>query len=205
MSKGAFHLNKNVQEVYYTQSVYRKLLDCMARPGKLEKLKAMPSNFETLSSYTFGIALTLLDQEVSFHILQDEENTSRVVQLYTMAKKKSIEKCDYLFLHEGQYVDLYQLKKGTPEFPDESATIISEVARISHDELHSESTIKLTLTGPGIKGKQEISISGIHHDLLPAWKQINQEFPLGIDWIIVDQEGMVCCIPRSSRMEWEVL
>lgn len=189
-----------------TQALFRTLLDCMSRPGKIGKMAPSNGVLEIgLDPCVVSVALTLLDQEVSFHIVHDNGASSSMLQVYTMARMAPMEQCDFVFLQGTDAVDIRSLKRGILTYPDESATVVCSVKRLSAAATRSPGTTRLTLSGPGIKDKCQLCIDGIDQQLMSCWQTANQEYPLGIDWIFVDVEGNVCCIPRSTQFTWEVM
>lgn len=202
--------DKVLDRVHYTQITYRKLLDAMARPGKLVQLERPPFDSGVVENeYVLGIGATLLDQEVTFHAAGDPA-LARTLQLYTLSAPQTIELCDYLFIDGAGAVGVPEIaacKRGAYEYPDESATVICRVERISRagEAGESDRSVKLKLRGPGISGETEVVLEGLRAELLPEWRTCNEEFPLGIDWIFVDGQGVVCCVPRSTQWKEEVL
>lgn len=184
--------------IHYMQRLYRSLLDTMARPGSIEQLEpyvyqACPSEFQ----YVIGIAITLLDQEVSFHETSISKELTPHLQLLTRSTTKLLHESDYLLVHKGAAPDLMEAKRGTDLYPDQSATIIIQVSRISDDQ---EGEVRLKLRGPGIKSEQMLSLDGLNRELLSELLLNSGRFPLGLDWILVDDEGRVCCLPRSTKI-----
>ena len=197
-------MENKFDEVLYTQSLFRILLDCMSRPGKIGCISPANCGLNfSFNEYTLGIAITLLDQEVTFHIYEDRNNSTAQLQMYTMCRKSSINDCDYLIVEGNKFFDLSELKRGTLTFPDESATVICQVQLLSRVPISG--AIKLQLTGPGIKDMQNLYVHGLIEQLINPWQLCNLERPLGIDWIFVDHAGNVCCIPRSTDFSREVL
>lgn len=198
-------MENRFDEITYTQSLFRTLLDCMSRPGKIGQIKPASCGLSfSFTDYTLGVAITLLDQEVTFHIYNDRNSSSVQLQMYTMSQQVSMEECDYFFVNEDENFDVRRLKKGSLEFPDESATVIYQVHKLSEERILHPGAIKLQLQGPGIRDTNILYIYGLNQQVIEPWHQCNQEFPLGLDWIFVDEEGKVCCIPRSTRFSWEV-
>ncbi|GMA60437.1 phosphonate C-P lyase system protein PhnH [Alicyclobacillus fastidiosus] len=189
-----------------TQELFRTLLDCMSRPGKIAKLAPSNGVLEIdLTPYVVSVALTLLDQEVTFQIVHDKGSSSSTLQVYTMASLAPLNQCDFVFMHGTDSVDVCGLKRGVLAYPDESATVVCSVNQLSDSKLYQSGTTKLTLSGPGIKDQCQLFLDGIDEQLLSLWQRANQEYPLGIDWIFVDEMGNVCCIPRSTQFAWEVM
>lgn len=196
----------NFDETAYTQTVFRTLLDCMARPGTIGSLKPAPGELNApFTKYFLGVALTLLDQEVVFHVWNDRRQVEAQLQMHTMSQPGDLEDCDYLLVYGEENFEINRLKKGSCQFPDESATIICQVDRLAAPPIHQVEKIRLRLHGPGIQQAREISVGGLNPGMLEPWRQCNREFPLGLDWILVDRSGQVCCIPRSTRFSEEVL
>ncbi len=79
------------KETSYTQAVFRILLDCMARPGKIAAIEPAVRGFNfCFNAYILGVAITLLDQEVSFCIHSDRHNSAIQLQMYTLSHHASL-------------------------------------------------------------------------------------------------------------------
>lgn len=195
----------NFDETAYTQTVFRTLLDCMARPGIIACLESSPGELSApFTEYLLGIALTLLDQEVVFHVWDDQHQVTAQLQLQTVSRPGKLEDCDYFLVYGSETFEIDRLRRGIWQFPDESATIICQVDRLASSPIHQTEMIRFELRGPGIQRAREISVAGLNPGILKPWQRCNREFPLGLDWILVDQSGQVCCLPRSTRFTAEV-
>lgn len=189
-----------------TQALFRTLLDCMSRPGKIASIAASDVVVETeLDPCVMSVALTLLDQEVTFHIVRDAGGSSSMLQVYTMARVAPLDQCDFVFMRGTDDLDVGSLKRGVLAYPDESATVVCLVNQMSGAALYPSGIIKFTLSGPGIKDQTQLYLGGIDEQLVSLWQGANREYPLGIDWILVDRMGHVCCVPRSTAFTWEVM
>jgi len=200
---------KNIERVHAVQQVYRQVLDAMSRPGKIVQLD-MPSFIrrEAPDAYVVVLGMMLLDQSVSYEVIGDP-SLAEQLQLYTLSRRLPIETCDYVFLTTTDAgvladVNIVSCKRGTFTFPDESATIICRVHQLGAGSEGRKGSVKLTMRGPGIAEEQELSIDGLTGSLLSGWQASNAEFPLGVDWIFVDESGRVACVPRSTKFSWEV-
>ena len=187
--------------VHDIQGVYRKVLNSMARPGAIESIieetNKVDINIDCYKS-TFLMMLMLLDGEVSFNVISNKsmDITSLVSQI-TYSKVKPIEEADYIFimndaisasLEEG----FKRAKIGSLINPNKSATIIAELDDIGSGK-------ELILKGPGIKEESKVSVKG---NL--AWVDVraerNEEYPLGVDSIFVDDNGNLICLPRTTQI-----
>lgn len=187
--------------VHDIQSVYRKVLNSMARPGVIETLEEQKKiDIEvSCNKGTFLVMLMLLDGEVSFNIVSEksEEMTSLISQM-TYSKQKNLEEADYIFVledaSEKSLAEVYKLAKiGTLIGPNKSATIIAEVNSINNND-------DLELSGPGIKDKKSLSISG-NNKWIKERELKNKEYPLGVDAIYIDKEYKVVSLPRTTKIK----
>ena len=116
----------------------------------------------------------------------------------TYSKEKSLEEADYVFVledaSEKSLAEAYKLAKaGTLIDPNKSATIIAEVNAISNDDV-------LELSGPGIKDKKSLYISG-DNKWIEERALKNSEYPLGVDAIYIDKEYKVISLPRTTKIK----
>ncbi|MGE6463869.1 phosphonate C-P lyase system protein PhnH [Alkalihalobacillus sp. NPDC078480] len=181
--------------VHDTQQAFRTVLDAMARPGKISRLH------DTLDAIVL-LAHTLLDREVSYHMLPGfDEQLQQTVALQTLAQQVDPSNADFLFIsaatppHQIQEA-LTESKNGTLIDPHQSATIIFQTPHITEGTTWR-------LTGPGIQTTTELTFH-FPPELHQIRQAKNQEYPLGIDLIITDPTGQIAAIPRTTLME-EVL
>jgi alpha-D-ribose 1-methylphosphonate 5-triphosphate synthase subunit PhnH len=195
----------NFHEVHDAQSQFRIIMDAMARPGKINLMDKTsiepPTGFNKASGI---IGFSLLNADVSFYVLKREnkESISEYISLNTQAAIASIDTADFIFLQgKGDSSALYHVKKGSLSYPENSASIIIDATKISY-ETESEGSTKIVLKGPGIESSSEVFITGIDPLIFETTKDINAEFPLGIDLIFTDTNGFILCIPRSNQFEF---
>ncbi len=190
--------------VYSSQRLFRQLLDCMARPGKIAELRGFeggPRDF----LYVGALALTLLDGETTFAAPEPgwEEFVS-FCKFYTGSRLVAPEQADFVFISGVQPVpELRQVCRGNLLFPDQGATVICCVNAIYPGAFQPAGEgIVLRLRGPGVPGEQELTVAGLARENLACLEELNSEFPLGVDTILVSLQGQLACIPRSSTMTW---
>jgi alpha-D-ribose 1-methylphosphonate 5-triphosphate synthase subunit PhnH len=195
--------------VYDTQMIYRKILDSMARPGKINHIQ---QHVKTLASVTsvssglIGIALTLIDREVTFHLKSGEGDVAiKYLQRKTFSRHESLENAQFVFIEERLEDDqirevMSKVNCGTLLDPHDSATIILQVKNISNFE---EGGTKLRLQGPGIKAETICYIDGLSYSWMEARNQLNKEYPIGVDMIFISDCGDLMAIPRTTKIESE--
>lgn len=190
--------------VLYTQKVFRAVVDSTARPGNFNVIDPFPHLADSMkgeiSPYSFGIAYTFLDTEVDFHIVgKNTEKLAKYLSLETNSQATSIAKADFIFLDTNQDPEvLLEAKRGTLNYPDQGATIVLEGANLGSGADCPGVTIKLT--GPGIAEQKEMFIGSLTKEHIKILQEINCEFPLGVDLIIVGETGLVV-LPRSIKIE----
>ncbi|MGL4865355.1 phosphonate C-P lyase system protein PhnH [Cetobacterium sp.] len=187
--------------VHDIQKIYRKLLDSMSKPGTINNIENEIQNLEVYSSLSkemMALAYTLLNIESKFYIENEEEK--KYVKLHTFAQEKVLEKAEFILVDskkDGEEKILEVIENasiGTLEDPHLGATLIISVDKITNKE-------NLILKGPGIKNQTSFSIDGLSEKIFEKRDLINSEFPLGIDFILVDKFGNIGCLPRTTKLE----
>lgn len=180
-----------------TQKTYRKLLDSMSRPGKIVVLEEVDDHFVPCHEATFLTAMTLLDAEVSFHVVADQGLAKPIAEM-TFAKLETAEKADYIFVPENaeekEILDaMKRCRVGTLGDPQDSATWIIEQKKMSNEN-------ELVLSGPGIKERASFQTE-LSHSFWEGRNDRVKEFPLGIDLIFTDRGRRLASIPRTTNVE----
>ncbi|KZE37273.1 hypothetical protein AV656_11940 [Bhargavaea cecembensis] len=190
-----------LDSVHDIQKVYRELLQCMARPGKIADIRESAAKADFVREChpaTFLVIQTLLDAEVTFHVLGDRTDAvRRKIADYTFAVHTSAEEADYIIApKDTSETDLLEAmsgcKTGTLENPHQSATWIIETGAI-------DGTSEWKLSGPGIRDEEEAPIT-LSEALVSTRNAKTQEFPTGIDLIFTDSDGCISCIPRTTAI-----
>lgn len=186
--------------VHDIQSVYRKLVHSMSRPGTVTDLsdEAEKLNKQGVFPSTQLIARTLLDTEVTFCIVSSRaaEVTSLFSQM-TYAKEAAIEAADYIFVLEdaasGAWLNtIHAAKIGELINPHAAATIIIEV-----ENLFGATTLQLA--GPGIQTTATMAMD-MREDWVELRAERNSEFPLGLDLLFTDVDHRVLALPRTTQV-----
>lgn len=188
-----------IDSVHDTQEIFRTVLHCMSRPGKIENIEEIGKpvgRHEDCSHSIFVLAMTLLDAEVGFHVVGEQAGVIEAhLSSFTFSKTVSIQEADFIFIMEDAskqaiHEVFKSAKKGSLTNPEQAATILIETESLSYG--HS-----LTLEGPGIKHSEHVEIDA--HELWVAERaEANQEFPLGVDLILIDRLSNLMCLPRTT-------
>jgi alpha-D-ribose 1-methylphosphonate 5-triphosphate synthase subunit PhnH len=86
------------------------------------------------------------------------------------------------------------MKRGTLEYPDGGATLVYLIEEIAGEGGATE------LSGPGVNGTASPLFIGLAASELMGLREINAEYPLGVDAMFLDTNGRIACIPRSTRI-----
>ena len=180
--------------VFDSQQVFRLVLEAMSAPGTPVEIGIYADKLYGDHPACLALALTLLDNEVSFHAFGTPELTEEVHAL-TLASVNCAESADFIFVcNPDQLKQMIESAKcGTLSDPQKSATVIIENV--------GTPTCRLTLTGPGIDGKKEIWVTELIHDTIRLRDAQNYEYPQGIDLLFLSQAGELVAVPRLTRME----
>jgi alpha-D-ribose 1-methylphosphonate 5-triphosphate synthase subunit PhnH len=190
-------------EVLDSQRTFRVLLDSMSRPGRVNELPPLDyaGTPEGLNPYVLSVLKTLCDHRVSFAVAGARPRWASYLAMNSAAPHRTPEDADYVVFPGSPYDPSFAgLKRGTLEFPEASATALLCVGRILADGPAGGGCV-LVLSGPGVRGRARLALQGLDCGYAQALASANAFPPLGVDLIILDAEGRVTCIPRSTQVE----
>lgn len=181
-------------EVYDGQKVFRIILEAMANPGRMLSLEEPAAKMFGDDKTFLAIAMTLLDNEVSFHTFGNEE-LAKNISLFTLSKEVELEKADFVFVERES--DLQQAmehaKEGTLADPHKSATLIIKTE-------NSNKNI-VTIYGAGVDNKLQLQVSDTVVKAINLRDRQKFEYPQGIDMVFVTEDMKLFCIPRLVLRE----
>lgn len=179
------------------QHVFRALISCFARPGTIGRIphdKSFGSN--SSASVASSVGRCLLDHEVSFAFAGMDHALAEHLLRVTAARSTDLSEAEYIFAAPEQMISALDVANiGTDEYPDQSATMI-----VLCDGLGTNGTL-LSLSGPGIPDVRDLNVQGVVPEAFDVLSDINADYPLGVDLILVSSDGSVACIPRTTRAE----
>lgn len=182
-----------------TQRCFRTLLRAMSEPGRSVVLdRTIPRKPREV---LLTVLCTLLDHEVGFWTIPDPNALVQADEVAHMtgSTRVHVNRADYLVITGPDSGDaLEQAQKGEPEFPDKGATVIYFQAPAG--PILGPEASPVRLNGPGIPGKEgrRPELDFISPEEWSRIKDVNSEFPLGIDSIFLTRDGKVMAVPRSS-------
>lgn len=183
------------QDCLDSHEYFRVLLKSMSRPGKIYQLPdATEAPFETT---VFRLLNAVLDQQSSCCLLDGNSELERELKFRAGVTFTDSERADFLLALAGDSDGkILTAKRGQLDFPDEGATILFGIKQLSA----GTAATGVYLTGPGIKDNIYPVIDGLAEQEIDHLKEVNANYPLGIDCIFVDRSGQLMCIPRSTRI-----
>ncbi|TIV98654.1 MAG: phosphonate C-P lyase system protein PhnH [Mesorhizobium sp.] len=184
--------------VFNAQTVFRAVMDAMARPGSVQALPPLAHPPAPLSATAGAVALALCDNDTPIWLdlrLQAEASVKAWLGFHTGAPLANTPADAHfaLIANPAEMAALDGFSQGTQEYPDRSTTLILLV-----DDLASGQS--LLLEGPGIEKTAMIAPSGMPRHFVEQWKQNNQRFPRGVD-IVLAAPGSLACLPRTTRIK----
>ncbi len=208
-------------QTLYSATTFRRLLDIMARPGKINQLEyphlleePPRSHVQTratdtsLNLYALGAMLTLLDREVTFAISTEGHwlsQTSPLVQWLLLRSGSTLtppESALFAFFCEGRSNGLItQLSRGTQLEPESSTTAFYCVRQLADRPAENLDWLTLELTGPGIEHMHRVSVTGLARSEIKLINLTRQGYPLGIDVYLIDSLGRCIGLPRTTNIK----
>ncbi len=172
------------------QGCFRAALDALARPGRVCRVPAPPPAPVPLEPAAAALLLALCDAETGVCLL-DAEPAREWLRFHAGCPDAPLGSARFV-LAAGAMPDLAALDPGTDEAPQDSATLILQVAAL-------EEGAGMRLRGPGIAHEHGLLAAGLPPDFPARWAANRARFPRGVDLFL-------CCghrlagIPRGTEI-----
>jgi alpha-D-ribose 1-methylphosphonate 5-triphosphate synthase subunit PhnH len=170
------------------QSTFRAVLDAMARPGSIHTLPSGLTPPAPLAPATAAVLLTLADGETPLHIAPDCAPASDWL-VFHCGVTLCADPAQATFVLATTLPDLTRLSTGSDEAPQDSATVILQLAALGDGPA-------LTLSGPGLKASTAFRCTGLPPDFAARWAANHALFPRGVD-LILCAGPRLAALPRS--------
>jgi alpha-D-ribose 1-methylphosphonate 5-triphosphate synthase subunit PhnH len=194
-------------QVFDSQRNFRVLMDGMSRPGEAFKLcnHSFSRTPEGFNPNFLTVLKTLGDIDVSYALCNMEgSDIQKYIEVNTGMRQEEIQRADYVLLNGTEFDRrIFELNTGTLEFPENSATVLIKTESILSGQYKKSfiPNVEVHMRGPGIRDKNIVTFCGLDKRYLQSITEINSVFPLGIDMVILDNEGSITCISRTTRVE----
>ncbi|RUM26707.1 phosphonate C-P lyase system protein PhnH [Rhizobium vallis] len=184
------------EPVFHAQSVFKMLMDGMARPGTIETVQPDVAPPAPLGIAAGAIALTLCDHDTPVWLAPGLAKSAVAEWLsFHTGAPSTAEKGEarFAFVEAGTALCSFGLfAPGTQEYPDRSTTVVIELAEL-------EGGRRLALMGPGIQSVTEIAPIGLPETFLRLWTENRALFPRGIDIVLTSGKRFLC-LPRTTKI-----
>lgn len=183
--------------VFASQSVFRAVMDAMARPGTVHAIETAANPPAPLNATAAAIAMTLADADTPVWLGPDLAKAEAVrgwLAFHTGAPLAELpsDAAFAIVANTAATPTLAGLALGTQDYPDRSTTLILQVETLTEGPA-------LTLTGPGIETTRTVAPAPLPGHFAMQWRDNNALYPRGID-IILAAPGAVACLPRTARI-----
>lgn len=177
------------------QQTFRAIIEAMARPGQLVKIKSKLHNPEMLNLASAAVCLTLLDDETP--LWTDLSWDCTAVNWFQVSCGCSVvtEPCmaDFaLITRPANMPPLDDFRIGNAQHPESAATLIVQV------EGFNDANGK-NLGTPGNKSTPHFAPEGIAVDFWEQWQLQAAFFPLGVD-ILFTCGDLLAALPRTNEL-----
>lgn len=182
--------------VFQSQSVFRMLMDGMARPGSIRAIEHDAGQPDPLGAAAGAIALTLCDHDTPVWLSAGfaKSAVGEWIGFHSgapMTREKA--EARFAFVEAGGTLSSFGLfSLGTQEYPDRSTTLVIEVTELGRGQV-------FTLSGPGILQSKTVEIAGLPEAFLRLWADNRPLFPRGVDVILTAGRSFLC-LPRTTKI-----
>jgi len=184
--------------VFDAQTMFRAVMDAMARPGTVQPCGELTAPPASLSAVAAAVALSLCDADTPLWLdpaVQASPAAKHWLGFHTGAPMAYTPADAHFAIvsDPAELIALENFSQGTQEYPDRSTTLILQVPSLSGGET-------LHLEGPGIETSVAFAPVSLPRHFVEQWKQNRARFPRGVDVILAAPEG-VACLPRTTRIK----
>lgn len=187
-----------------TQQTFRVALAAMTTPGQILQLAWDPKlsrDIDGPDRWLAALLLALADHEVSvaFDLGGRSGAFAGEIGRWTRAGTAAPDVAD-MVVADATAMDPElpaRLRRGSLQYPDDSALLILQVERLAAS---GGEGVALDLTGPGVDGRIGFRVSGLRDGVIASRDVAVSQYPTGIDLLLVDRDGRIAGIPRTSAI-----
>ena len=184
-------------KVLSAQSVFRSVMDAMARPGSIQRIASAAGAPAAMMRGTAAIALTLFDHDTPIWLdaqMSATPDVAKWLKFHTSAPviaDSSI--ASFALVGDPENLPSFdRFAFGSNEYPDRSTTLILQVESLTDGP-------SVELEGPGIDRTAALRASIRPRGLFERLTINATLFPRGIDVVLVHDDAIVA-IPRTTRL-----
>ena len=196
-------------DLHRAQRAFRCVLDAFAHPGTVHQLVPAPENPASPVALDASLELVVrlfVDQAVTFCVADSESDAvAAYLTSETHARRVSLRDADFVVVParadaQTVYEAVAEACRGTLVSPEKGATVLVGCARLADapesGEVSQPAVHVVALQGPGVERENRFAVDRV--DWLRARDARGDEFPCGNEIVLVDPEGRIVAVPRSS-------
>lgn len=178
--------------VTQSQRCFRAVLDALARPGAVREAVVALDPPPPLDAATAAVLLTLADHQTPLW-LDPVAEAARAWIAFHCGAPAVPHLGTARFALALALPDLSVPDPGSDEAPEDSATVILQVAALGRGEA-------FRLSGPGLREPSVVAVAGLPPGFAAMWQRNHAQFPRGVD-LILCAGNCVAALPRSVTVE----
>ncbi|WP_374569892.1 phosphonate C-P lyase system protein PhnH [Phenylobacterium sp.] len=181
--------------VRQSQSVFREVMESVARPGRVADLGLAVDPPQGLSPAAAAVALTLFDFETPVWLdpalAGGEAEAWLRFHCGCPLTADPAQAAFALVTDAANAPPLAAFNQGDAKYPDRSTTLILQIAALEGGQ-------PVTLSGPGVKGEIAIAPAGLPAGFWDQFETNSVQFQFGVDVLLVAGQALIG-LPRSQR------
>ncbi len=184
-----------------SQRIFRTVMDSFSRPGLLFEISPIVQASQGEGQSVAGtLLLALMESASSLYVSKNLHSTQwpSFLKFHTgCVLSQDSSHAQFIWIQEMQDLpSLMNCALGSPEFPDQSCTLIIDVPAI-----HSPSTPRAgqVWSGPGIKEPLAVDIMGLPKAFWVERQTLQNLYPCGVD-VIFCTPSQIASLPRSTHI-----
>lgn len=198
-------------DLHRAQRAFRSVLDAFAHPGTVHEMTPTPENPArpaSLDASLEQLACLFIDQAVTFCVADSEVDAAAAyLTSETHAHRVPLSDADFVVIPTRADAQMAceavaEACRGTLISPEKGATVLMGCARLAdvpeNGEVAEPAVHVVALRGPGVERENRFAVDRI--DWVRARNERGDEFPCGIELVLVDPEGRIVAVPRSSQV-----
>ncbi|MBV9969906.1 MAG: phosphonate C-P lyase system protein PhnH [Xanthobacteraceae bacterium] len=181
--------------VLASQSIFRSVMEAMARPGRISDIGVELTPPAPLGIAAAALALTLLDFETPVWLdpALAAAEVDRWLAFHTGAPRADPATAAFAFIAEPATMPAFDaFGLGSVEYPDGSTTLVLEVDTLTKGETFA-------LSGPGIKSSHKLAAAPLPADFPERMAANRARFPRGLDLVLTCGRRLAA-LPRSVHL-----
>lgn len=175
------------------QGVFRAVLTAMSRPGRIVDLPAGTTPPAPLNPAAAAILLTLVDMDTPLWLdpAADRPEVRAWLRFHCGCplRERPDEAAFALIADPAGMPPLEAFAAGDPDYPDRSASLIVQVARL-------EAETGFVLRGPGIETQTRLDIAPVPANFAATLAANHALYPCGVDLMLAGSDRLAA-LPRS--------